>query len=181
MFQFHGSRKSANSIMIVCVSLSYKPFLSFTNTDLRKGNLQEEYFLDTSEVLDDTSAVQEHSPTQRPGRCGQKHPKDRRNDPNLWQLPLNGGASKWGVIIRNGNGTQVGKECDENDEFRTDGLVKYDHGQRQVDLKMQAKCDTVHNVRCRRGILYIRTMGVSIGITPYLSCGERSALRPLWQ
>jgi hypothetical protein len=75
-------------LMTVCVSPSHGHYCSFTGTDLRKSNLQEEYFLDTSPVLDNTSTGQEHSPTQRPGRCGQKYSKGCRYDPDPWELPF---------------------------------------------------------------------------------------------
>lgn len=148
-FQIHGSQISTNSITPTFISPSHGSCWSFTNTYLCKSNLKEENFLDTSKILDDASIVQEQSRTQDPGRPSQERADDGRHYPYLRQLPLNRGSRIWGIIVCNGDGTKVGKERDEYNEIRADSLIEYDHGQCQVDLKVQAKGDAIHDVCCR--------------------------------
>jgi len=47
------------------------------------------------------------------------------------------------IIISYSDSRQICEESQENDQVDTDGLVEDDHGEREVDLEVQAKRDTV--------------------------------------
>lgn len=40
-------------------------------------------------------------------------------------------------IISNGNSCQISKECQEDNEFRFNSFIYYDHGSAEVDLKVE--------------------------------------------
>lgn len=51
------------------------------------------------------------------------------------------------VVVGDGDGGQVGKQGEEDDELRTDRLVDDDHASNQVNLQVQTQRDTVLDVR----------------------------------
>lgn len=51
-----------------------------------------------------------------------------------------------GVVIGDGNGSQIGEQGEEDDQVDTDSLVDSNHGGDEVKLKMQAEGDTVLDI-----------------------------------
>jgi hypothetical protein len=113
---------------------------------LCKSNLEEEDGLDSTEVLNDTTVVQEEGSTDDPGTKRKQETEDDRDEPDLGQLPFDGTGIRVSVVVSDGDGSQIGEEGKEDNELGTDGLVKDDHRGDEVDLQMQAKSDTVLDV-----------------------------------
>jgi len=113
---------------------------------LSKGDFQEEYTLDGTEVVDDTSVWHEHSATDDPGAESKEYTEDDGDDPDLGELPLDWALLEVCVIVGDGNGGKIGEESEEDNELSANGLVDDDHGSDKVDLQVQAEGDTVLNV-----------------------------------
>jgi len=113
---------------------------------LGKGDFEEEYTLDGTEVVDDTTVGEEESTTDDPGTESEENTEDDGDDPDLWKLPLDWALFEMGVVVGDGNGGKIGKEGKEDNELSADGLVDDDHGCDKVDLHMQAEGDTVLDV-----------------------------------
>lgn len=113
---------------------------------LSKGDLEEENLLDGAKVLDDTTVGQVHGSTEDPGTEGKQDTEDDGDDPDLGQLPLDRTGLVVGIVVGDGDGSQISEQGKEDDEVDTDGLVDDDHGQSQVDLKVETQSDTVLDV-----------------------------------
>lgn len=113
---------------------------------LSKGNLEEENLLDRAKVLDDTAVGQVHGSTEDPGTEGKQDTEDDGDDPDLGQLPLDGTGLVVGIVVGDGDGSQISEQGKEDNQVDTDGLVDDDHGQGQVDLKVETESDTVLDV-----------------------------------
>lgn len=113
---------------------------------LSKSNLEEENLLDRAKVLDDTAVGQVHGSTEDPGTESKQYSENDGDDPDLGQLPLDGTGLVVGIVVGDGDGGQIGKQGKEDNQVDTDGLVDDDHGQGQVDLKMETESDTVLDV-----------------------------------
>lgn len=113
---------------------------------LSKSDLKEENLLDRAEVLDDTAVGEVHGSTEDPGTEGKQYSENDGDDPDLRQLPLDGTGLVVGVVVSDGDGGQISEQGKEDDQVDTDGLVDDDHGQSQVDLKVETESNTVLNV-----------------------------------
>lgn len=113
---------------------------------LSQSDLEEENLLDRAKVLDDTAIGQVHGSTEDPGTEGKQYSEDDGDDPDLGQLPLDGTGLVVGIVVGDGDGGQIGKQGKEDNQVDTDGLVDDDHGQSQVDLKMETESNTVLDV-----------------------------------
>lgn len=51
-----------------------------------------------------------------------------------------------GVVVGDGDGSQVGEKGDEDDEIWSNGLVEDDHREGEVDLEVNAKSNSVFHV-----------------------------------
>lgn len=111
-----------------------------------KGNLEEEDFLNGTEVLDDTTVWHEESTTDDPGTEGKQYTEDDGDDPDLWQLPLDWALLGVGVVVGDGDGGQVSEQGKEDNQVDDNGLVDDDHGGDKVDFQVQAEGDTVLDV-----------------------------------
>ena len=78
--------------------------------------LEEENLLDRAEVLDDAAVLEEHRRTDDPCSSSQQPSQYETDDPDLGQLPLDGARLDVGIIVSNGHGSQVGEQCNEDDE-----------------------------------------------------------------
>lgn len=113
---------------------------------LGERNLEEENLLGVAEVLDDTTVVQEQGSAEDPGTTGKKETEDDRNEPDLGQLPLDGGASVRSVVVGDGDRGNVGEQGDEDDEVSADHLVEDDDREDKVDFEVETERDTVLDV-----------------------------------
>ena len=50
------------------------------------------------------------------------------------------------IVVRNGDGGEIGEQRQEDNQVDADGLVDDDHGRDEVDLEVQAERDTVLDV-----------------------------------
>jgi len=121
----------------------------------RQGDLQEENLVEDTEILDDTAifvpfgvavVMDKHGSQSNPGT-------DRKNDtekdghpPKLGQIPLDRGLGVRGVIVRDGQGSDIGEDCDEDDEFQIETPVEDGDPKAQENLKVKGKSDTVNDV-----------------------------------
>lgn len=62
---------------------------------------------------------------------------------NLGELPFYRSGFPVRIVVSHSNGSQIGKQGEEDDQIDADGFVEDDHGQGEVDLEMEAKRDTV--------------------------------------
>jgi hypothetical protein len=113
---------------------------------LSEGNLEEEDGLDSTEVLDDTTVGQEESTTDDPGTESEQKTEDDGDEPDLGQLPLDGTRLRVGVVVSDGDGSQISEEGEEDDELSTNGLVEDDHGGDKVNFQVETESDTVLDV-----------------------------------
>jgi hypothetical protein len=113
---------------------------------LSESNLKEEDGLDSTEVLDDTTVGQEESTTDDPGTESEQKTKDNGDEPDLGQLPLDGARLRVGVVVGDGDGSQISEEGEEDNKLGADGLVEDDHGGDEVDFQVQAEGDTVLDI-----------------------------------
>lgn len=94
---------------------------------LGERNLEEENLLDRAVVLDDTTVGQEHCAADDPGTKGKKSTENNTHYPNLAQLPFDGTGLDVGVVVRDGDGSQISEQGDEDDEIGANRLVQDDH------------------------------------------------------
>lgn len=113
---------------------------------LSQSNLKEENLLGRTEVLDDTTVLEEESTTDDPGSGSEQNTQDNGDDPDLRQLPLDGTGLEVSVIVGDGNGGKIGEKSDEDNQGGVNGLVNNDHGGNQVDLKVKTQGNTVLDV-----------------------------------
>lgn len=113
---------------------------------LCERDLQKEDTLDGTVVLDDTAVGEPEGATEDPGAHGEECAENDGDDPDLGQLPLDGTTLKVGVVVGDGDGGQISKESEEDNQVDTDGLVDGNHGGNKVQLQVQAKSDTVLDI-----------------------------------
>ena len=114
---------------------------------LSEGDFQEEDFLHVAEVLDETTVGEVERTTNDPGTESEQSTEGDGDDPDFGQLPFNRTSFVMGVVVGDGDGSQIGEKGEEDNQLDVDGLVDDDHGCDQVDLQMEAEGDTVLNVR----------------------------------
>lgn len=113
---------------------------------LGKRHLKEQDALDVAVVLDNTTVLEPESSAQNPGTNGQQAAENNRDDPDLGQLPFDGAALEVSIVVSYGDGSQISEQSEEHDQVDTDSLVNGNHRGNQVQLKVQAKSDTVLDV-----------------------------------
>lgn len=102
--------------------------------------------------------------TADPCSCSESEAEDGRDDPDLGQLPLDGLACGLRVVVwegsasvreekkgvkrrtGDGDGGDVGKDGEEDDEVDANGLVLDEHVEEKEDLEVKAQGDTVDDV-----------------------------------
>lgn len=94
---------------------------------LSEGNLKEEYTLNGSEVVNDTSVWKEESTTENPGTKSKEYTKNDGNNPDLWQLPLDRALLVVSVVVGNGDGSQISEQGQEDDQIDSDSLLDDNH------------------------------------------------------
>ncbi|KAH6235051.1 hypothetical protein HBI42_021380 [Parastagonospora nodorum] len=102
--------------------------------------------LDSTEVDNDTTVGKEQSSADDPCSKSEQETKDDGNQPDLGQLPLDRAGLRVGVVVGNGNGSQISEQGEEDNKLGADGLVEDDHGGDEVDFQVQAEGDTVLDV-----------------------------------
>lgn len=113
---------------------------------LSKGDFEEQDFLNVAPVLHNTTRWQVHCATDDPSCDCKFDTEDDRDDPDLGQLPFDRLRVRVRIVVSDGNGSQIGKEGDEDNELGADGLVDDDHGGNQVDFQVKAEGNTVLDV-----------------------------------
>jgi hypothetical protein len=115
---------------------------------LSEGDLEEENLIHVTEVLDDTTvgATNVHGGEGNPGTNGQDNTEQDGHTPELGQVPLDGGLREGGVVVGNGQGSDISEDSNEDDELNVEGAVQDGDPQTQEDLHVQGKSDTVDNV-----------------------------------
>ncbi|KAF7571771.1 hypothetical protein PtrM4_092710 [Pyrenophora tritici-repentis] len=113
---------------------------------LSEGDLEEENRLDSTKVLDDTTVGDEERTADDPSAESKKETKDDGDEPNLGQLPFDRTLLRVGVVVGNGDGSQISEEGEEDNELSADSLVEDDHRGDEVDFQVEAERDTVLDV-----------------------------------
>lgn len=126
-----------------------------------QGDLQEEDFLNVAVVLNESSAWKEERTTHDPGCECQKNTEHDGDNPDLGQLPFHGACFVMCIVIGDGDGSQIGKQSQENDQIDTDGFINNDHRGDKVDFQVEAKSDTILNISLRtiQSALPIQVLG----------------------
>ncbi|KAG2024738.1 hypothetical protein GB937_003437 [Aspergillus fischeri] len=130
--------------------LPRRPGLTTTGDEdepvLGKGDFKEDHLLRRTEVLDETTVVQEEGSTHNPGGTSKQDTEHDGDDPDLRQLPLDRAHFVVGIVVGNGDGGQISEQGDEDNQLGVEGLINDDHGGDKVDLKVETEGNTVLNV-----------------------------------
>lgn len=115
---------------------------------LSEGDLEEENSVTITKVLDDTTvlAASQHGGKSNPGTNSQNKAEKDGHTPELGQVPLNGSRGVGGVVVGNGQGSDIGKDGNEDDQLNVERLVQDGNPQAKEELHVQGQSDTVDNV-----------------------------------
>lgn len=115
---------------------------------LSESDLEEEDLVHDTKVLDDTTvlAANVHGGEGDPGTDSKDNAEEDGHTPELGQVPLDGALGEGGVVVGNGQGSDIGKDGNEDDELQVERAVQDGDPQTKEDLKMERQRDTVHNV-----------------------------------
>jgi hypothetical protein len=121
---------------------------------LSEGDLQEEDLVTVTEVLDDTTLIDtvavvasnQESGEGDPGTDGKDNTEEDGHTPQLGEVPLDGRLGVGGVIVGNGQGSDIGENGDEDDQVQVERLVEDGNPETQEDLEMERQGDTVDDV-----------------------------------
>ena len=113
---------------------------------LGECDFQEQDLLDTAKVLDDTPISKEECTPDDPSAGGQEETTNRRDDPDFGELPFDRLTGIRSSVIGNGDGGNICKDGQEDDEVDSDSLVLDEDVEHDEDLKMDTKGDTVDDV-----------------------------------
>ncbi|TFA98674.1 hypothetical protein CCMA1212_009581 [Trichoderma ghanense] len=115
---------------------------------LGEGDLKEDDLVNVTKVLDDTAvlATSVHGGEGNPGTDGEDSAEENGHTPELGQVPLDGGLGVGGVVVGNGQGGDIGKDGNEDDQLNVQGTVEDGDPQTKEDLHVQGQGDTVDNV-----------------------------------
>jgi hypothetical protein len=105
-----------------------------------------ETYLSVTVVLNDTTVWQEEGTAENPSTKSEEYTEDDGDDPDLWKLPLDWTLLEVGVVVSNGNGSQISEQGEEDDEIGTDSLVDDEHRCDQVEFQVETESDTVLNI-----------------------------------
>ncbi|KAK1239494.1 hypothetical protein MKX07_008982 [Trichoderma sp. CBMAI-0711] len=115
---------------------------------LSEGDLEEDDLINVTEVLDDTAvlATSVHGGEGNPGTNGEDSAEENGHTPELGQVPLDGSLGVGGVVVGNGQGGDIGKDGNEDDQLNVQGAVEDGDPQTKEDLHVQGQSDTVDDV-----------------------------------
>lgn len=115
---------------------------------LSEGDLKEDDLVQVTEVLDDTAvlAVGVHGGDSDPGADGKDNTEQDGHSPELGQVPLDGGLAERSVVVGDGQGSNIGKDGNEDNQLNVQGTVEDGNPETQVNLEMDGQSDTVDNV-----------------------------------
>jgi len=116
---------------------------------LSERDLEEDDLVKVTEVLDDTTvgAVGIHGGDGNPGADSEDDTEEDGHSPELRKVPLDGGLAEGSVVVGNGQGGNIGENGDKDDKLNVQAAVENGDPETEVDLQMDRKGDTVHNVR----------------------------------
>ncbi|ROV95796.1 hypothetical protein VPNG_08757 [Cytospora leucostoma] len=115
---------------------------------LSQGDLEEDDLVNVTEVLDDTTVVTTgvHSSDRDPGTDGKHDTQQDGHSPELGQVPLDRRLAEGCVIVGNGQGSDIRKDGNEDDQLDVQGSVENSNPETQVDFQVDGQGDTVDDV-----------------------------------
>ena len=115
---------------------------------LSQGDLEEDDLIKVTEVLDNTAvdATSVHGSDRDPGTDSEDDTQQDGHSPKLGQVPLDGRLAVRGVVVGNGQGSDIGKDGNEDDQLDVQGSVQDGNPETKVDLEVDRQSDTVDDV-----------------------------------
>ncbi|GJD02139.1 hypothetical protein ColKHC_10964 [Colletotrichum higginsianum] len=116
---------------------------------LSEGDLEEDNLVEVTVVLDDTAvgaAVGVHGRNSDPSTDGEDDTEENGHTPKLGQVPLDGALREGGVVVGNGQRSNVGENGNEDDKLNVQGSVENGDPQTEEDLQVDGQSDTVDDV-----------------------------------